>query len=241
MYEGRRIGLVIPVFNEMPKIVRVVERLAEAPCVDEVVCVDDGSTDGTTAFLAQQPRVRLLRHPTRRGIGATLRTGFAYLLEHSSVEIVVIMAGNDKDRPAEIPRLLAPIVRGKADFVQGSRYLPGGVHGRMPLLRVLGTRLYPWFFWLATGRRLADGTNGFRAVRAEVLRALWPGLSQAWLDGYELEYYLLYHVARGPFALAEVPVTKLYPARALGYSKVRLRDWWSIIRPLVLLKLRIKE
>ena len=80
------------------------------------------------------------------------------------------MAGNNKDNPAEIPRLLDPICDEACDLVVGSRYLAGGGYGGdMPAYRKLATRLHPWLMSLAAGKRLTETTNGFRAIRLSCL------------------------------------------------------------------------
>jgi dolichol-phosphate mannosyltransferase len=157
--------------------------------------------------------------------------------------VAVIMAGNNKDAPEEIPLLLAPIAAGTADFVQGSRFLaPGRGFGEMPRYRRLATRLHPLLFSLVAGRRVTESTNGFRAIRLSVLADARIDLHQGWLDQYELEPYLYLKVMRLGYRTTEVPVTKIYPPRALGQTKMRpLSGWWSILRPLVYVGLGLKR
>lgn len=142
----------------------------------------------------------------------------------------------------EIPRLLEPIVNGGADLVQGSRYLAGGMAGNMPLYRRLATRLHPWLLSLFVGKRLTESTNGFRAFRSSLLRDPRIKLDQRWLDGYELEPYLLFHVVRLGYEHREVPCTKIYPPRELGQTKVPpVVGWWALLRPIFLLGLGLKD
>lgn len=229
-------------FNEKAKIVRVIERAREAaiPGVTDFMVCDDGSTDGT-AEAVEALGVRVLRQSPRRGVGAAIRRVITFAREHG-YDIVVIMAGNDKDRPQEIPRLLAPIVEGGADFVQGSRYLPGGDYGNMPLYRRVATQIvHPWLFTLVTRRRITDSTNGFRAFRVAMCDDPRVNLQQSWLDAYELEPYLFFKAITLGYRVVEVPVTKIYPAHELGYTKMTpIVGWWSILRPLVLLGLRLR-
>ena len=120
-------------YNEGEKIKRTLARHPENRSYDLLV-VDDGSTDG--ALDAVSPEVTVLRNPTNRGIGASMKQVFEYVLDRG-YDVVVIQAGNDKDNPLEIPALLAPLAANVADFVQGSRYLQGGAFGNMPRYRVL--------------------------------------------------------------------------------------------------------
>ena len=136
-----------------------------------------------------------------------------------------------------------PIRAGAADFVQGSRYLAGGGFGNMPLYRVFGTRvIHPLIFSVAARKRVTESTNGFRAFRTALLRDPRIDWRQKWLDHYELEPYLLLKAIRLGYRHLEVPVTNIYPAYALGYTKMRpLVDWWSITRPVVYLGLGWKR
>lgn len=226
--------------NEASKIGSVLDRFTPG-LVDCVVVVDDASTDETPAVARAKGAV-VLTHEGRSGAGAAIRTALSYGLAQG-FDVVVILAGNDKDRPPEIERLLEAIEHDGYDFVQGSRYLPGGDFGNMPFYRQLATRyVHPLLFSLITARRFTDTTNGFRAIRLSALRASGIDLNQAWLDQYELEPYLFYKMVRLGYRVTEVPVTKIYPPHALGYTKMKpITGWWSILRPLILLGLRIKR
>src|SRR5712691_439906 len=112
-------------YNEGEKIKRTLARHPPNRSYDLVV-VDDGSTDGSLETV--DPRVLVVRNATNRGIGASMKRAFEFALERH-YDILVIQAGNDKDDPLEIPALVAPILEGRADFVQGSRFLQGGEYG----------------------------------------------------------------------------------------------------------------
>jgi dolichol-phosphate mannosyltransferase len=176
------------------------------------------------------------------GVGAALRAGYAYARE-GGYDVAVVMAGNNKDSPEEIPLLLEPIADGRADLVQGSRYLKAGADfGAMPVYRRVATRAHPRLFSLVARRRVTDSTNGFRALRTSVLADPRLHLDQAWLDGYELEPYLYLQVIRLGYPTAEVPVSKRYPPKALGQTKMKpVVDWWNILRPLVYVGLGIRK
>jgi dolichol-phosphate mannosyltransferase len=242
MYRGKSIIVVAPAYNEQTKIQSVVARIEAmaAPCVDEIVVVDDGSTDAS-AEQAEEAGATVIRLGRCYGVGAALRRGFEYGKAHR-YDICVCIAGNNKDDPEEIPRLLEPIVSGDADLVQGSRYLPGGVSGNTPMYRRLATRIHPWLFSLFVGKRMTESTNGFRAFRLSLLRDPGIKLDQRWLDGYELEPYLLFQVIRRGYKHREVPCTKIYPTRELGQTKVPpVTGWWALLRPIFLLGFGIKD
>ena len=240
MYRGLRVIAIAPVLDEEVKIREVVRRVPR-DVVDEVLVVDDGSTD-RSADVAREEGARVVHMGYVAGVGAALRRGYEEAVR-GGFDVAVVMAGNNKDSPEEIPLLLDPIADGCADFVQGSRFLKQDAHfGEMPAYRRVATRIHPILFSLVSGRRVTESTNGFRAIRCKVLEDERLDLGQAWLDEYELEPYLYYRVIRMGYATAEVPVTKIYPPKALGQTKMKpLVGWWSMLRPLVYLGLGIKK
>ncbi|MBI3564661.1 MAG: glycosyltransferase family 2 protein [Elusimicrobia bacterium] len=236
-----RIVVIAPVFNEVGKIGRAVAKVPRS-AAGEVVVVSDASDDGSDED-ARKAGATVLRHERTMGVGAAIRTGLKYGLE-KGYDILVVMAGNDKDDPTEIPKLVAPILQEGADYVQGSRYAVGGVSGKMPLHRVILTRAYPWLVRLVTGYPITDATNGFRAIKASFLRDPRVDMDQVWLDRGELEYYLQLKALMLGFKVAEVPVRKIYPDLSAykNYTKIRpVYDWLRNLRPIFYLTLGIKS
>lgn len=240
MYRGLTILAMAPVLNEEAKIGEVVRRTPR-DIVDEVLVIDDGCTDRSPE-VARSLGATVLPLGRTVGVGAALRAGYKYALD-KGYDVAVVMAGNNKDSPEEIPLLVDPIADGRADFVQGSRFLKAEANfGPMPLYRKLATRMHPLLFSLAARRRVTESTNGFRALRTSLLRDARIKLDQSWLDEYELEPYLLFKAIRLGYGFAEVPVTKIYPPKKLGQTKMKpITGWWSILRPLLYLGLGLKE
>jgi dolichol-phosphate mannosyltransferase len=239
VYRGLSVALIAPVLDEEAKIGEVLRRIPLG-LVDEVLVVDDGCTDRSPE-IARAQGAQVLTMGRRVGVGAGLRAGFAWVAARR-FDVIVVIAGNNKDSPEEIPRLLDPIADGVADFVQGSRYLAGGRTGGMPLYRRLATRLHPLLFSIVAGKRVSESTNGFRAFRRSILADPKLDLDQEWLNEYELEPYFYYKVIRLGYRTYEVPVTKVYPSKELGYTKMKpITGWWSMLRPLMLLGLRLRK
>jgi glycosyltransferase involved in cell wall biosynthesis len=230
LYRGLSVLAIAPAFDESTKIGQVVRRVPR-DVVDEVLVVDDGSTDDS-ADVARAAGATVVSLGRTIGVGAAIRAGYDYAVEHG-YDVAVVMAGNNKDSPEEIPLLIDPIADGRADFVQGSRFLKRDASfGHMPLYRRLATRLHPMLFSLAARKKVTESTNGFRAAHTRVLKDPRMDLNQRRLDGYELEPYLYLCTIKLGYRTAEVPVTKVYPPKATGQTKMQpFTDWWAILRP----------
>ena len=240
MYRGLSVIAVIPAHDEQSRIGNVVRRI-DSDLVDTILVINDGSRD-RTASVAALAGAAVYSSSTVRGVGAAIRTGLE-LARAQRFDVAVVLAGNDKDDPSQIPRLLDPICEKNADLVIGSRYLPGGSSaGDMPLYRKLATRLHPWLMSRFCGKRLTETTNGFRAIRLDILEDARIRLNQRWLDSYGLEVYLLWKAITLNYKHVEVPCTKTYPPRRLGYTKMKpVVGWWSILRPVFMLGLGIRR
>ena len=242
MYKDKKIIVVAPCNNEEAKIGDVVLRIKRmAPrIVDEILVVDDGSTDRSVAVV-QEIGATVIEMQTRHGVGAVFRRGIQYAVENK-YDICVCIAGNNKDEPEEIPRLLDPIIEQDYDIVQGSRFIPGGKTGNMPMYRHFATRLHPLLFSIFLKKRITESTNGFRAFKTSIISEGRINLNQSWLDAYELEPYVLFKAIQLGYRHTEVPVTKIYPPKELGYTKMKpITGWWSILRPVFYLGLGIKK
>ena len=215
------IALVIPVINEGERIRRQIERIAAlAPAVD-VVIADGGSTDGSLdeAF-SRASTVRAVLVKTGPGrLSAQLRMAYAWCLDEGYDGIVTI-DGNGKDGVEAIATFVERLREGY-DYVQGSRYLPGGVAENTPLDRFIAGRfLHAPVLSLAARHWFTDTTNGFRAYSARYLRA--PGVApfRSVFNRYELLFYLTIRASRLGFRVEEIPVARRYPANAPPPTKI---------------------
>jgi glycosyltransferase involved in cell wall biosynthesis len=235
----------VPVYNEETHIAALLDRfrpVLDAGTVQEVVVVDDASTDQTPTILRRYPDVTVITQPSNQGIGSSIRVAYRRALQRN-YDVFVIMAGNGKDDPTQIGSLLAPVFRGDADYVQGSRFLPGGQSQGLPRHRYVAMRTFSMVFSLMVRHHFSDCTNGFRAYRTAILRDDRIGWLQSWLgQGYELEYYIHYKVAQLGYRMTEVPVSKIYRRAPNGsYSKIRWADWPRMLRPLLYLRLGFRQ
>ncbi|XES77699.1 MAG: glycosyltransferase family 2 protein [Candidatus Bathyarchaeia archaeon] len=241
-----RMIAIIPSCNNTRQLVQVLANFKKK-FVDEICIVIDRATQPEINQVERAASktpvpVCIIRRQKRRGVGSAIREGIKYAIQNN-YDVAVIMAGNGKDQPNEIARLLAPILKEKYDYVQGSRFLNGGKRVKNPLLRGMFSRLYPIVWSLLTKSRCTDVTNGFRAYKLSLFQDQQIDISQSWLDGYELEYYIHYKALTLGYKTKEVPVSKIYPFRHKGgYSNISpLHDWWQIVGPLIYLKAGVRK
>lgn len=211
MIDQHRIVVVVPAFEEAPFVGRVVATMPAF--VDRVIVVDDGSTDGTsTAALAPgDPRVRVLRHERRRGVGAAIATGYRAALDETEHphDAIAVMAGDGQMDPDDLRGVVLPVVCGKADYVKGDRFGDPSVRRRMGLPRWIGGKVFSRLTALAIGRPVSDSQCGYtalarRAALAIDLDGLWPSF------GYPND--LLGQLAARGLTIEEVPVKPIYGA-----------------------------
>ncbi|PYQ56618.1 MAG: hypothetical protein DMF53_25010 [Acidobacteria bacterium] len=220
-----------PVFNQVRELPRVLAEFREsAPPDVGVLLVNNGSSDGSER-LVRESGYPFLDLPRNLGVGHGYIRAIDWALERG-VEIFGAMAANGKMLPAEIPRLLAPILEGRADYVNGSRFLAGGGSPNLPGFRRRSIPLVNLFVRAVTGARLTDATCGFRAFRLGLLRQAEFDWHAPWLYTYGFEYYLYAKVLLDRrIRWTEVPVTMRYPETG-RYSKIRPgRDWYAMLKP----------
>ena len=211
-----RVALVVPARNEHRLLPRVLEAIPA--WVWKVIVVDDASEDGTWEVLHAwaDPRARLLRPPRRLGVGGAILLGYREALTLGA-ECAVVAAADAQMDLAELPRVLGPIARGEADYVQGVRFSGGAPSGPMPMARVLGNRALSAAASWAAGRAIADSQCGYTAASARALRALChAGLP----PGYGFPAFARLEMHRLDLPVAEVPVAALYGTEVSG-----IRPW----------------
>jgi glycosyltransferase involved in cell wall biosynthesis len=228
---GFLLSVVMPVFNEQATLRDIVAAVLAVPIRKELILVDDGSKDAGREILHElaqrHPEVRVLEHVQNRGKGAALRTGF----EQARGDVVVVQDADLEYDPADYPRLLAPILRGEADVVYGSRYLFDEADPARPrdhLYHYLGNRLLTFVSNLFTGLNLTDMETCYKCFRREVLRDIVIESRR-----FTVEPEFTAKVARLPVRVHEVPIRY----RGRKYSEGKKIGWrdavaaiWAIVR-----------
>jgi dolichol-phosphate mannosyltransferase len=213
--------VAIFVINENGRLHTQLERMRDHTGEVDIVIADGGSTDGSTALEVLGRfgvNTRLVKQGSGR-LGAQMRMAFAWGLDRGYRGVVTI-DGNNKDGPEAIPTFV-DLLRSGVDYVQGSRFVPGGRSEHLPLSRHLGVRLLhaPLLSWKA-GVRYTDTTNGFRGFSARLLADPAIAVFRDIFAGYELHYYLAVQAARRGYRVVETPVTRRYPPHGPIPSKI---------------------
>lgn len=201
--------VVVPAYNEAPSVGGVVTALHAL--YPNVVVVDDGSSDDT-GETARRAGAMVLRHVINRGQGAAIQTGIEFALRAGAGCVVTFDADGQHD-PADIERLLLPVVRGECDVALGSRFL-GQAEG-ITAMRRLTLQMGVWFTWLTSGVRLTDAHNGLRAFSRRAAEVV-----DIRLDGMAHASELVDIIRRHGLSFREVPVTIRYTdySRTKGQS-----------------------
>ncbi len=219
MLHDARIAVVVPAHDEERFIASTVRGVPSY--VDDVIVVDDASTDGTAAILAalDDPRVRVVRHEANRGVGAAIVTGYHHA-RRLAADVTAVMAGDGQMHPDDLAAVLEPVLRDEADYVKGNRLAHVGVHGTMPAARMLGTAVFAWLTRHAAGLdHLSDSQCGYTAISRHALEALGPDLDALW-PRYGFPNDILGALARHRLRIGEVVVRPVYRGEASG-----LRPW----------------
>ncbi len=192
------ITAILPAYNEEISIGSVVLRTKQY--ADRVIVVDDGSLD-RTAEVAEMAGAEVIRHPQNRGKGAALKTGFRSL---NSPSAVVTMDTDGQHDPADIPKLVEPILKGEADMVNGSRYLNGNKKDT-PLYRRVGQKVLDTATNLDSGLNVTDSQSGFRAFNPDIRDIFRFGA-----NGLAIESEMLADAASAGLRVKEVEIGVRY-------------------------------
>ncbi len=177
MFQKKRIGVVVPAYNEEKLIGRVLETMPDF--VDRIYVVDDGSSDRTcdcvNSYLSQPTfngRLELICHTINQGVGGAIVTGYRKAVEEK-MDAVAVMAGDAQMDPAELERVVGPVVQGSADYVKGNRLFTGEAWQLIPKHRYLGNAFLSLLTKIASGYwHVADSQTGYTAISRETIHLL---------------------------------------------------------------------
>jgi dolichol-phosphate mannosyltransferase len=218
----KRWAICVFVINEGVKIRKQLAAMKLYETQVDVIVADGGSSDGSLdEGLMREVGAKALL--VKRGPGklsAQMRMAFDYCLAEG-YEGVVVIDGNGKDGLDGIPRMVEALEAGW-DHVQGSRFIPGGVHENTPMTRYVAVNLvHAPLISMAAGFRYTDTTNGFRAYSARLLRDSRIGVFRPCFDRYQLHYHLAIQAAALGYRVCEIPVARRYPAKGKTPTKIQ--------------------
>ena len=221
----RTLTVITPVFNERATVAEVIRRMraVELPLVLQIIAVDDGSNDGSDKVLAalEDSTVRVITHPSNRGKGAAIRSGLA----EAKGDLVLIQDADLEYDPDDWPKLLDPILRGKARVVYGSRFT--GERKNMLPVHWIGNRMLSLLTNVLYSSTLSDMETCYKLFDAEVLEGITVVSNR-----FEFEPEITAKVLRRGYRIYEVPIS--YAGREPDEGKkITWRDGFSAIRTLI--------
>jgi glycosyltransferase involved in cell wall biosynthesis len=216
------LSVVVPCYNEQKTVLTLIDKVLESPWVQEVIIVDDGSTDGTHELLAtlDDPRVHLVFHEQNQGKGAALRTGFA----SATADYVVVQDADLEYDPGEYGILLEPLESGLADVVFGSRFMGGRPHRVLHFWHAVGNRLLTLSSNMFTGLNLTDMETCYKVFKRPIIQSI---AVEEHRFGFEPE--ITAKAARGGWRIYEVGIS--YAGRT--YSDGKKIGWRDGVRAFI--------
>lgn len=222
--ERPQLSVVMPAYNEADTIEEILLVVLQQPSVAEVIVVDDCSRDETFAKLTElaksEPRIKVHRHTVNHGKGAALRTG----IQNATAPIVIIQDADLEYDPQEYPKIIGPIVRGKADAVFGSRFIGSEEHRVLYFWHSVGNRFLTLLSNMFTNLNLTDMETCYKAFRRELIQSI---VLQENRFGFEPE--VTAKLARSGARIYEVAISYHGRTYAQG-KKIGWKDGFSAIR-----------
>jgi glycosyltransferase involved in cell wall biosynthesis len=221
------LSIIIPVYNEIKTIDEILKRIAAVPLPKEMIVVDDFSTDGTREMLprlAETYNLKVVLHEKNKGKGYAIRTGLGLV----TGDMVIVQDADLEYNPAEYPKLVKPVVEGRADVVYGSRFAGGEEHRVLYFWHYIGNRFLTLLSNMFTNLNLTDMETCYKVFRADIIKKI--RLEQ---NRFGFEPEITAKVARAGCRIFEVGIS--YSGRT--YSEGKKIDWkdgfkaiWCIVK-----------
>ena len=226
-----KLSIIIPVYNEKNTILEILRKVesAQSPGIEqEIILVDDGSSDGSREVLKTlEQKYRVIYHARNMGKGMALRTGFGA----AQGDVVLVQDADLEYNPENYPNLLRPILDGEAEVVYGSRFLNKKFR-HVFFLSHLANKFLTWFSNVLTGLDLTDMWTGYKVFKKEAIKEILPELTA---QRFEIEPELTALISRKKYRLREVPLVFAGQNRTMEEGKKitwkdGLRSIWQMIK-----------
>jgi glycosyltransferase involved in cell wall biosynthesis len=230
VFEGKRVGVVVPAFDEEALIATTLEGIP--PLVDRIFVVDDGSTDRTAECAREtgDPRVEVLTHERRSGVGAATVTGYRRALAEG-LDVVVVMNGDNQMDPEDLPALVEPVARGELDYSKANRLSTGLAWQLIPKTRFFGNAILSMLTKIASGYwHVADSQSGYTAISRAMLEQL--DLDRVYTQ-YGFPNDMLVHLNVWNARVRDLPSRPIYGVgerSAMRYRHVVPRISWLLLK-----------
>lgn len=210
MYKEKKIGVVVPCYNEETQIGIVIETMPDF--IDKIVVVDDKSRDRTSEvvreYQAKQPeKIVLIRHEDNKGVGGAISSGYVWCRDNN-MDVAVVMAGDAQMDPNDLPDLLDPVVEGKTDYSKGNRLITGEAWKKIPAVRYFGNAALTLMTKAASGYwHVTDSQTGYTALNRRALHLLPV---EEIYSGYGMPNDFLVTLNIYDMRVTDVPINPLY-------------------------------
>jgi len=239
MYRSKKIGVVVPAFNEERFIQATLAGMPD--WIDQIIVIDDASQDNTAKIVESamdlDSRIALIRAKNQMGPGGAIMRGYEAFESDGSFQIIAVMAGDNQMDPDDLPKLLGPICDNTAGYVKGTRFRHPNLHSIMPWSRYLGNRALSWVTSIISGySNIEDAQCGYTAIDTGLLL---PVLRDGLVSGYGLPNAILVLLGTMKVAMVQIPVKPIYRDEESGlnlitvlrvYPLLLLRSWWAKTR-----------